>query len=284
MNNYTANAKIHDAVYEITNNPDASHTILNFRERAKASRKKILDAKQKAEADKAGLFDIYSQRLATEKTAEINEALRLFIDGEKDSLRNLANDIMSGKRTRFKEIALKAPTDEQIRMLQALQLRANNLTAEEVASVAETMANNHQALRSLAAIAEQSCIHITVPATVEQVEENFSEVEEYLADMISAVDAKTHNYQQTEFYFDGDVKAGYLKVVVDAMDGNGFIAEQEKAKTRIEILNDAARDAYSKKDYEKSERIQKFIEENDARLFSSAERLDRDMAAAITGE
>lgn len=284
VNTFSANVKIHNAVSGITNNPNTKHTLYNFRNAAKASRNKILDAKQRAEADKANLFDIYSNRLATEKAAEIDENLRKLIYSEKTSLSELAGEIMSGKRARYREIALTAPSDEQIRMLQALQLRATSLTAAEISSVAETMADNHQALRSLAAIAEQSGIKVVIPASVEQTEENFAEVEEYLSSMINAVDAKSHNYVETEFFYDGDLDAGYFKVIVDAMDESGFIAEQEKPKARIEILNEAVKDAISKKDYEKSERIQKFIEENDARLLSSAERLDRDMTAAINGK
>lgn len=283
---YETNARINRAVNGLNNNPAKDHTIRNFHKVARASRKKVMEAKVKADQEKAKLFDIYSNRLATEKAATVDAELRSFISDERKALEKLAGDIMTGKRNRFKEIALKAPSDEQIRMLQALQMRATSLTAAEVASVGELMADNHQALRSLAAIAEQSNIKVVVPAIVEEAEENFEEVEGYLANMISGFDAKNLNWLQTEFYSDAytDIpKAGYIKVVVDAMDGTGFVAEQENPKTRVEILTEEAQKAFKKSDYEKSERIQKFIEENEERLLTAEQRLDRDMKLAIEG-
>ena len=172
-------------------------------------------------------------------------------------------------------------------MLQALQMRASSLTDAEIAAVGEMMADNHQALRSLAAIAAQANITIVVPTTVEEAEENFTEVEEYLENMIVGLDAKNHTqWLQKEFYSDfyTDLpKKGYITVVVDAMDGTAFLAEQEKPKKHIEVLTTEAERALKKSDFEKSKRIQKFIAENEARLLTEKELLDRDVEAVLDG-
>lgn len=275
--NYNTNLRINTAVNEMPNNPAKEYTIDYFRNVAKEARVEIFKATEEAERAKKDLFNIYATNLATEKASAIDAALTSRIISEKAKLFDIANKIMSEKRKRFKEVALKAPTEEQVRMLQSLQIRSNTLTAEEVALVAESMADNHQALRTLAAIANTANINIVVPASTEQAEANFSEVEEYLKNMINVIEAPRLNYIQSEFYFDGNFESGYYSVVRDAMDKSAFVAVQEKPKSPIEALEKAAEEATTAKNLEKSKRIQKFIEENDARLFTEDERLERDI-------
>lgn len=266
--------------------PDVSKTIRALGRQLISQRKHVLKEADRIAAEKAEVNEVYSVKLAAEKCAALDSELRSVIESEKGEARAAVAELIKSKRERFESVALTPPSEEQVRLLQAVSLRAADLSLQEVTKLCEKLADNHQALRSLAYLAKQSGINVTVPAEAADFEENISELSDYLSAMVSALDKPdgSLNYLQVEFYNYPDTEHGTLGLFCSALDGTSYTTAQAPTVTPFDKLKAAEEAALTEKDYEKAERIQKFIEANDDRLLSNAERLNRDVAAVITGE
>ena len=283
-NTFERNVNLRNAVFEgKTNNPAPEMTIVHFQSTAKRVRKAIFEAKANAAAEKEKIVRIYAKALAEEKCATIDAETSAFVGTEIRELRSQLAAMLAQKRARFESEAFTAPTDEQTRLLQALSLRADSLTASEVFAIAERMSDNHQALRTLAALAAKSNISVLVPIQISEVEENFAEVEEYLNACIALIEKPDSGltYKATEFYTTNTPTGGYFGAVVDAMDNSSFLAVQRPIPTQLDRLKEAERAARENEDFPKAKRIQQFISDNADRLLSADELLDRDINAVI---
>lgn len=184
---YTNANRVFQAIYR-EGNADKSKTLRGWQTRCQPVRKAILQLKREHQERIADLQKTYVSEVAYQMAQEEWNDTQAVIDNRAGELLADLQEIISSKREQYAKVGLSAPTDEQIRLLQALSMR-DDLSEGEVASIAAKMSDNFQAMRSLKSIAKKSGVEVVAPPTTEAFEDSLSRAEKYCCDMLRLVDA-----------------------------------------------------------------------------------------------
>jgi len=273
--NIEATQRVYAAAYKVSTNSDKTKSLVSLQEKAQKKRRAILVAQAEAAAEREKILACFAPAVAQEKIAKIDERIADEIHCAKTELHEELSNILSAKQEQFRTIAFAPPTQQQVALLQALALR-DDLTIEEVASVAEQMSDNHQSMRTLVSIARKAGVDIHISFPSDDFNEAMQAAERYYTTMINAITTKENDldYHQREFYNYHDL--GTAHYYSDMLDSCLFSAPQVQKQTDLEYLIKQM-ESYQDSNPEKAKRIEKFIRANEARLMSEDDRLARDI-------
>ena len=212
------------------NNPAEPNTVRYFQRLCIQHREEILEKQGNFEVERKKILDTWAPAIAEQKIKDLRIDLEGEVAAAKAELEQDLNEMMECKRVRFKNVALSAPSEEQLRLLQTIALRADDLSVAEVSGLADNFMSSHQALRTLAHLAKKSGIHISVPDDAESFEATCSEAHNFLYGMIDYIDRpqSSFGYPHLDFFGYPDSSSGPTFCVCDQLDGKPYTVVQDE--------------------------------------------------------
>lgn len=178
--------RVFDSIYK-AGNPDPSKTLIAWQNRAINARNAILAVQDQVDAQERELNQIYKSQAVAELMQPTKDAMDQIVNEERDKLTAELDETLEGKREQYKAVAMSAPSEAQLRFLQALSYR-DDLTPGEVSKIAAENADCHQFLRALKAIAKKGGVDsVIAPPTSEEVDEALENAREYGMDALRSL-------------------------------------------------------------------------------------------------
>ena len=222
---YNDSFRLYNALHRDSDHPDKSKSLQSWQRHCQVVRCAIMEIKAEHREHIAELSKRYVPHVVDEMSNSEWDIVQKAINERVSELHRDLEEIVASKKTQFQKISLSPPTEEQVRLLQALALR-DDLTSAEVGRIGEQMCGNHQALRALRSIARKNGIQMIEPPTVEAFEDSLSRAEEFCSDMLRLIDEDNEKmgYNGKCFYdYEG---VGTPKAVFDRLDSCLYAAVQ----------------------------------------------------------
>ena len=175
-----------------------------FRVKAQDVYKAVLEADAKRneckQDTKTTIGRIYVQSYVDEQCKAVDEKFSAFVVEQADELKALASEVIAEHREKLEKALSVAPTAEQLNLLTALQLR-DDISEEELNSIAGQLGTNFQAIKALQSIAKKKGVNMHLPEkyNYETSKDNLDKAEKYLSERIYNL----RNYRskmQLDFY------------------------------------------------------------------------------------
>lgn len=222
------NLKRYNEIYERTlrnaGNPNKERSLAGWRERAGITRMAIRYAKAEHDKQVKEAQERYSNAVFGEKLAEYDADYSIMLDIAKKRVTDDLEDILEGKRQQYDK-SMGAPSEEHLRLLQALNMRSN-LTLSEIAAVSNKFDSNLQALGVLRDIAQRHGVSFPAMTDPDTFEEQLASAEQFAKDKLNTLDADLDDMGYKDRLFwdkPGDGEDSYFFGI---LDGAGFTTEQ----------------------------------------------------------
>lgn len=167
----------------------------------------------------------YSINRAAEKKKAIDEDYTKMCDIARDIARQDFSKVISAKRDAFRN-SMKAPSEEQLRLLTALSLR-QSVGSDEISYFAEIMADNLPALRCLSDVAKKNDVSFPYILTSNDLDSYINQsvdaMEKYLPSI--GKEKKDLEYDEMCFWLTNDHFRESPSM--DALDSPGFMRSTE---------------------------------------------------------
>lgn len=184
-----------------TGNPKKSGTLRGWQDKAIKTRESLKAARKDYDKELQEILATYSKSVAHEKKTVLDAQFDSIVKSATAELESDLDKIIESKQRQFDKCS-GAPTEEELRLLQVLNMR-KNLTIAEVANVIGKLNNNVQSLAVLRDIAERSNIHVPARAsTPEEFDTLITRAREFSIRMLDDI-AKPDDqlgYHGTSFY------------------------------------------------------------------------------------
>lgn len=148
-----------------------------------AAKRKEIDASRTATKENGSK---YSQSYLTELMNKHDSDLTESVTKIQSDFESVVTDTISAKRKKLDEMLSTPPTQEQINLLKALEIRKNSLETGEVERIALQLLDNYNAVKALQDIVSGAGIHISLPDHLDysRLNESLNWVEKYLNERI----------------------------------------------------------------------------------------------------
>ena len=218
--------KIYNAVYR-SGDPDRSKGFRGWQHKAQLTRKALEAIRAEMEQKVMELHGDYNENYIAGKLEEMRSE---YGEIRKIALEKLEADldaVVHEKRQQFQKIALSAPTDDQLRLIQSLALR-DDLSESEVSTIAESMGGNLQALKALGSVARKAGLTFPHTITTEQFNEDLENAVSFSRNMMQSIDTpdKDLTYNARCLYLYDDT--GTPRAVYGPLDAPLFAAVQKE--------------------------------------------------------
>ena len=230
--------KVFDAVYR-SGTPDNTKGFRGWQHKAQITRKALMAAKDEINKQLAEWRETYTEKAIQPMYADAMEDYAGLRKIAVEKLEAAIVDVEKEKREQYRKIALTAPTDEQLRLIQALSLR-DDLTADEVYTISEQLGGNLQAMKALGSVARQAGIHFPRTITTEEFESALDKATQYARNVLNSIDAPNLGYNDHCFY--NYTGTGWAHMVFDPLDSPMFAAVQEQNDKAAEKENAEAKE------------------------------------------
>lgn len=126
----------------------------------------------------------YSPLYKTERATQVKAIYEESVSKLKQEFKQLVSATLVGKEAALNKLFSTTPTAEQLGLLQALQIRGDNLSEEEIVRIACDLADNYNAMKALQTIAKNVGCALTLPElyNADVLFERFQWVKDYLSD------------------------------------------------------------------------------------------------------
>ena len=137
---------------------------------------------KEATAASARKTKLYSEEGITELCRRLDDKFKEEAATIQSAFRDDINKVISYKRTNLDKMISTAPTQDQLNLLSALQIRKDSLSSGEVYKIATSLLDNYNALSALRTIAKSAGIDVTIPSGLnyEDLSRSLKWTEEYL--------------------------------------------------------------------------------------------------------
>lgn len=189
---------IFDTVYR-SGDPDPKRGFAGWQHRCRITRAALMKVQEKIENDVAEARETYNERTVQSLYADMMSDYGTIKAAAEKRLLTGLDEVVTEKREQYRRVALTAPTDEQLRLLQGLALR-DDLTDNEVAAIAEDMGDNLQSLRALGSIARRCGLDFPTYGDINEFEDALKDAEQYCRDTLYDLDVKDLGYFSKCFY------------------------------------------------------------------------------------
>ncbi len=205
-------------------NPDTEKSLAGWHKRACIKRNALLELKREHLKELDSLRDTYAPKVFEERRTELDAAYNTVVARVKDRLTEDLNAVLEGKRKQFDK-STGAPTEEQLRLLTALNMRSN-LSAADIAQVSDKFQSNIQALQVLKDISAKHGIPFPDVGNVEAFEESMTRAEQFSLDKLNSIDTDHDDLGYRDMLFWEHPGDGEAMIYYGNLDGQGFSAEQ----------------------------------------------------------
>lgn len=124
----------------------------------------------------------YSDVYKNERVSHVRAVYEESMEKLKNEFRESVNSTLAAKEAALNKMFSTAPTQEQLNLLQALQLRGNDLSQEEIMRIGCDFAGNYNAMKALQKVAKEAGCNLVLPElyNADVLFERFSWVKNYL--------------------------------------------------------------------------------------------------------
>ena len=205
-------------------NPNREKTLDAWQRRTITTRAALLKIKEDYEAELQKLRETYTPKVFEEKRRQPDQdyaALRaLAVNKATEDLKS----VLASKRAQF-DRSSGAPTEEDLRLLEALNMRTS-LNAAEIAAVSGKFNGNVQAIRVLRDIAQKHNISFPDVGDPEQFEDMLERAEQFSLDHLREIDTDRGQLNYKGVLFWENPGEGETDYFYGTLDGQGFTTEQ----------------------------------------------------------
>lgn len=212
--------------------PDKAKTLAAWHERAITTKAALLTVKEQYEKDLKELRETYSPKAFEDRRQKLDNEYNGILEIAKKKVTDDLTATLEGKKARFDECN-GAPTDADLRLLTLLSMR-DSLTAEEIATVSGKFGGNVQALRALGDIAKKHNVYFPDIGNPEAFERQITWASQFGCEMIDSIGTPTDELPYRQRLFWEAPGGGEAAHFFQALDGQGFTAEQVTAVTKEE--------------------------------------------------
>ena len=193
-------------------------------ERAQSCRAALLKNKQLRDEELKSMENTWATHVIDEK--------RKAFDEEKVGLAKIAKDmiikdldaVISAKEAKYHE-AMAAPSDEMIRLLTVLQMRADSgetLTSTDFANATSFVSSNYHALRQLSNLAKNA--NIPFPRFEDTFQADVNAAREGAIDFLRSIDVPKENLEYYELLFWTTGNAGLYQEAFNKLDKPHYLS------------------------------------------------------------
>lgn len=207
-------------------NAKKSGTFRGWQEKAIKARSVLKQVRNDYDKDLADLHGTYTTKVFLQKKAELDANYNKVVESVVSVLEKSLSEVIESKRRQFDKCS-SAPSAEDLRLLQALNMRTS-LSVAEVAATIGKLNGNVQSLAVLRDIAAKHDIHIPVGATTpEEFDAQMERAREFSLDRLREIDTidKNAGYKARAFY-DYPDHPGEASHLYGPLDNNVLTSEQ----------------------------------------------------------
>ena len=215
--------------------PNHENSFRGWQKEAAAYRQAWSAAKRIYEDEAARIAHDYGRSpVGTQKLEELQNSFLKAQNAIKAKLSEELNKVVEAKRASIQK-ACKAPSDEDVRLLQLLAIR-RNLSDNDIVRAAESLGANLVAMSSLADIAEQHGSSLPIPSA-DKYDAMINDAEEYsrerLAELFS--DDRMMTYFGNEFFNYPDAEQSHATMHYSEVDSSPYCNGQGGSPGGIDI-------------------------------------------------
>lgn len=182
---------------------------------------------------------IYREESAKKLNSDVDKLYSEKVKEIVNTYRSEIREIISSQRSAIEEALSVPPSEEQIRLLQALRMEGKSITETELNAILPQLLNNHRAVKALEAIANDNGYSIVkLPQfDYEALLDNLNWTENYLTqrcnDLLSMYTAPGKVEHSTSRLFFGDYEDNEYKThAVEMFDST---SQTKEIKARVEV-------------------------------------------------
>lgn len=222
------------SIFKEANKPSES-SFAKWIERAKLCREALLENQRQHADELKKMEGIWAARVVDEKRKQFQEEETGILQIAKDLILEDLDAVLSAKEAKYHE-AMSAPTDEMIRLLTVLQMRADSgeeLSSSDFANAASYVSSNFHALKQLSNLAKNS--GIPFPRLTDSFYEDISTAREGANNLLSSLDKpeKSLGYYETLFWKTGH--AGLAQEAFDKLDRLSYLTVTPEDVNQVAI-------------------------------------------------
>lgn len=116
---------------------------------------KLRAESERVRSEKENIRERYSQKTASDMCVEVDTTFKAFANACADEFNSKVEACLSFQRATVEKACAEPPTTEQVNLLSALQMRAEMVSENELASLVSALAPNYQAVTVLQALAKK---------------------------------------------------------------------------------------------------------------------------------
>lgn len=214
--------------------------------------------------------DELSARLAGERIEQLNREYNAVVAGKKSLLKTYMSRVMDMKRRAVEKFSLKAPSDEDLRLLQVVTLRGwEDLSKAERVALIEKTASSPMFAKAVKKLADAAGESIVLPFDIDEHMKTLDDVERRFEMAIDAIDVEPNNYGNMEFF--GSYDNSSFVALITELDGDAASTVPDPTSI-IERLNIALERADDAHDSKLKAEIKAFINVHKPDLLTDAEK------------
>lgn len=221
-------------------NPDQGLTFKSFQRRSAVIRGALQLAAEKYLADLKELGETYSAKAFDERRKPLDNEYSELLKFAKQRCEDDLSTVIAAKRDQYAKCS-GAPSAEQLRLLQALQMRSE-VSAHEIQHYARELSDNIPALRVLREVAQKNGVPFPDVGNAEIFEEQLSAARDYSLKMLESLgetDDNELNYRQLSFWKYADTMTE-ADGIFGPLDGSFLTAPQKTVQAagedRVETI------------------------------------------------
>lgn len=194
----------------------------------------------------------FSEERVNENRASLLKDYNAMVENEKTALRKEISDLIKRKKEMLYEMLTTPPTDSQLNLLKALEMRSD-ITANELLSMAPAFFENYNALKVLENVGEKNGISLTLPVQmdVKQMQDNITKAAnllsgalEYLATPQRKIPIQYHAFYSSDPSKPDFIQDPQYREIAFSLDNVPQLREVKANKTKLTPSEKARIDYY----------------------------------------
>ena len=226
-------------------NVDKSLTLSELRHKANKAYLEINSARETMDAEIAKNKSVYHPDVVAKMESEAKSAYNETVRNIKHELRTRLDAVIDAKYQKLAEFTMKAPSAEQLSLLQTFALRTGDVSDTEMQMLIAAVISNYQASAAAKSLLEAHGKTFSLPFNPDERKKKIDEAKARISDSIRDIDDDRAEFTTKEFYaFDG--YGGYITDLCEELDSDPSTAVTMPELTILERLENAQEREYGK--------------------------------------
>ena len=226
-------------------NVDKGLMLSELRHKASEAFTKLKDERETMKSELAKKKEIYSTDYFARFESEAKSAYAESVRNTKRELRENLEKIIAAKQNRLAEITMKAPSAEQLALLQTFSLRTGNIGDAEMEMLISATVDCYQALAAAKSLLEAHGKTFAMPFDPNERKTALDDAAKRIGAAIDDLDRDDADFSSREF-FQYDGYAGFFTDLCEELDSDPSTAVTMPELTILERLENAQEREYGK--------------------------------------